>query len=297
MLYERIIKRDPIHKGWSVDKKFKVTLDDGRAYLLRISPTEKYENRRRLFVMQKKVEELEVPMCRAVEFGVCDEGVYSLQTWIKGEDAETAIPKLPLKEQYALGLRAGRMIRKIHSIPAPDGLPDWGEKFSNKIDRKIKMYEECPLKFEGGQYLLDYIKKNRHLIHGRPQSFQHGDFHIGNMMLSGGELYIIDFDRYDFGDPWEEFNRVWSAEAAPEFARGTMDGYFEGEEIPEKFWRLLALYVSNNILSSLPWAITFGEDEVEVMRNQAKNILSWYDNMKKIIPSWYDRKEENHETK
>jgi len=26
------------------------------------------------------------------------------------------------------------------------------------------------------------------------------------------ELIIIDFDRYDFGAPWEEFNRiVWSA--------------------------------------------------------------------------------------
>lgn len=297
MLYEQIIKREPIDKGWSVDKKFKVTCEDGKCYLLRISPTEKYENRRRLFVMQRKAGELSIPMCRAVEFGVSDEGVYSLQTWIDGEDAETAIPKLTPEEQYALGLSAGKIIRKIHSIPAPDGLPDWGEKFSNKIDRKIKMYEDCPLKFEGGEYMLDYIEKNRHLIHGRPQSFQHGDFHIGNMMVADGELYIIDFDRYDFGDPWEEFNRVWSAEAAPEFARGTMDGYFEGEEIPEMFWRLLALYVSNNMLSSLPWAVTYGEGEVEVMRNQARNILSWYDNMKKIIPSWYDRKEENHETK
>lgn len=298
MLYERIIKREPIDLGWSTDEKFKVTMDDGMVYLLRISPTEKYENRRRLFVMQRKAEELSIPMCRAVEFGVSAEGVYSLQTWIDGQDAEAVIPKLPVEEQYSLGLSAGRMIRKIHSIPAPEGIPDWGEKFSGKIDRKIRMYEECPLKLEGGEYLLDYIEKNRYLIQGRPQSFQHGDFHIGNMMLSCGELYIIDFDRYDFGDPWEEFNRiVWSAEAAPEFARGTIDGYFEGEEIPEMFWRLLALYISSNMLSALPWAIPFGEGEIKVMRNQARDILSWYGNMTKIIPSWYNRKEENHETK
>ena len=290
MLYEKIIKKEPISKGWSGDKKYKVTCEGGEVYLLRISPAERYENRARLFDFQRKVGELGIPMCRAVEFGECEEGVYSLQTWIDGEDAEEFIPTLPLDQQYALGICAGRIARKIHSLKAPDGIPDWGEKFSSKIDRKIRMYVECPLKLEGGELMLDYIRKNRHLIEGRPQSFQHGDFHIGNMMMSGGELYIIDFDRYDFGDPWEEFNRiVWSAEAAPEFARGTIDGYFEGEEVPQMFWRLLALYISNNTLSALPCAIPFGEGEVEVMRKQAANILSWYDNMKTVVPSWYNK--------
>lgn len=295
MLYDKIIKKEPIDRGWSTDKKYKVTLSDGNVYLLRISPPERYENRRKLFLMQREVESLGVPICRAVEFGETDEGVYSMQTWIEGEDAEISISKLPEEKQYSLGLEAGRIIRKIHSIPAPDGIPAWEKKYNEKINRKLRAYEDCPLKFEGDEYLIDYIEKNRHLICGRPQSFQHGDFHIGNMMLSGEELYIIDFDRYDFGDPWEEFNRVWSAETAPEFARGTVDGYFEGEEIPEKFWRLLALYISSNILSSLPWAIPFGEGEVEIMRNQAKNILSWYDNMKKIIPNWYEKKGKSNE--
>ena len=75
------------------------------------------------------------------------------------------------------------------------------------------------------------------------------------------------------------------------FARGTVDGYFNGD-VPNEFWQLLALYVCNNILGSLPWAIDFGDKEIAVMRNQANNILSWYDNMKKIIPSWYEVKGE-----
>ena len=292
MLYDKIIKREPISKGWSGDKKFKVTCEGGEVYLLRTSPIEKEENRRRLFELQKKVGELGIPMCHAVEFGVRDGEVYSLQSWVEGEDAEEVIPTLPKEEQYKLGLRAGQIIRKIHSIPAPEGIPSWKERMDKKLDAKIKLYEECPLKLEGGQYMLDYIAENRHLINGRPQCFQHGDYHIGNMMISGGELYIIDFDRYDFGDPWEEFNRVWSAEAAPEFARGTVDGYFEGEEIPEEFWRLILVYISRNMLSSIPWAIPFGEKQVEVMRKQANNILNWYDNMTKVVPSWYrkDRK-------
>ena len=45
----------------------------------------------------------------------------------------------------------------------------------------------------------DYLEKNRGLLSGRPQSFQHGDYHVGNMMLAGTELVLIDFDRSDFG--------------------------------------------------------------------------------------------------
>lgn len=292
MLYEKIIEREPISKGWSGDKKFKVTCEGGDVYLLRTSPIERLENRKELFDLQRKVGELGVPMCHAVEFGTIGDEVYSLQTWIEGEDAEEVIPTLPLTEQYRLGINAGKILKKIHSMPAPEGIPSWKEKMDNKLDSKIKLYEECPLKLDGGEYMLDYIAKNRHLIEGRPQCFQHGDYHIGNMMISRGELYIIDFDRYDFGDPWEEFNRVWSAEAAPEFARGTIDGYFDGEEVPEGFWRLIGVYICRNMLSSIPWAIPFGERQVEVMRKQANNILSWYDNMTKVVPSWYrkDRK-------
>ena len=42
-----------------------------------------------------------------------------------------------------------------------------------------------------------------------------------------------------------------------------------------------------NTLSSLLWAIPFGEEEVRVMRRQAAEVLQWYDNMRTVVPSWY----------
>jgi aminoglycoside phosphotransferase (APT) family kinase protein len=158
------------------------------------------------------------------------------------------------------------------------------------------MYADCPIHFDGDRHLLRYIEENRHLLGGRPQTFQHGDYHIGNMMLTGMEsdpqIVVIDFDRYDFGDPWEEFNRiVWCAQAAPVFATGLVDGYFgvdANTAVPMEFWRLLALYISSNMLSSIPWAIPFGEGEVQTMLGQAKDVLAWYDNMKNPVPTWYD---------
>jgi len=289
MIYSAIVRRNEIKKGWSGDRKFCAMSADGNQYLLRISSFDQQERKHREYERMCVVAELSIPMCLPVEFGICDEGVYSIQSWIDGEDAEPNIMSMAAEEQYHYGLDAGQILAKLHTISAPADIPSWDIRFNAKIDRKITMYEKCELKYENGSdSFLEYIANNRYLLDGRPQTYQHGDYHIGNMMIDrNGILTIIDFDRDDFGDPWEEFNRiVWSAQAAPAFASGMVDGYFD-REIPIEFWRLLALYICTNTLSSLPWAIPFGEKEIKVMRKQAAQVLQWYDGMKNVIPNWY----------
>ncbi len=290
MTIEQLVCRTPIEKGWSGDRKFCALDAQGRKYLLRISPLEQYERKKEECALSQKVAALHVPMCRPIAFGTCEEGVYAIQSWIDGVDAEEMLPSFAKETQYAYGAEAGCILKIIHQIPAPENLESWEIRFDRKIDRKLAMYEDCPLKYENGQLIVDYVKAHRHLIKGRPQTYQHGDYHTGNMMIGrDGQLYIIDFDRRDFGDPWEEFNRiVWCAQAAPSFAKGMVDGYFDGN-VPLAFWKLLALYIANNTLSSLPWAIPFGEKEIAVMREQAAEILQWYHNFTTVIPTWYTK--------
>lgn len=288
-IYNRIVKRVPINKGWSEDQKFHAVTDDSQSYFLRISPIERLHRKRREYDKMKEVAQLGIPMPLPLEFGICKEGAYSIQSWIDGIDAEETVMFMPAQSQYQYGLEAGQILVKIHTIPAQVDTPDWETRFNAKIDRKIAMYENCTLKYEkGGDAFLEYLTSNRHLLHGRPQSYQHGDYHIGNMMIDRtGKLTIIDFDRNDFGDPWEEFNRiVWCAQAAPDFACGMVDGYFP-KGVPTDFWKLLALYICANTLGSLPWAIPFGEEEIQTMRSQAAQILQWYDGMQRIVPKWY----------
>lgn len=288
-IFDSITNKQLLDKGWSCDKKYCAADSSGVKYLLRISPFDKHEKAKNCFEMMRRVATLGVKMCRPIEFGVCDDGVYSIQSWIDGGDAEQIIPSLPESEQYAYGLEAGRMLKIIHSIPAPSSQEDWESRFNLKLDRKIKMYSDCPIKYENGQAFIDYINANRHLLKNRPQVYQHGDYHIGNMMIdTNGELVIIDFDRDDFGDPWEEFNRiVWCAQASGAFASGIVDGYFDGS-VPLDFWRLLCLYIASNTLSSIPWAIPFGREEIDTMQNQAREVLNWYNNMLNPIPTWYN---------
>lgn len=290
MIYDTILSRTLLEKGWSGDKKYRAVTSDGTKYLLRITAPEKAERFRLGFLRMQEVAKLGIPMCLPIEFGECPEGTYAIHSWVDGEDAEARIPTLTPDQQYAYGLDAGRILRRMHTLPAPADAPGWVERYGAKIDRKIAMYRQCPLQYENGEPFLTYLSKNRQLLTERPQSYQHGDYHIGNMMIDrNGQLHVIDFNRNDYGDPWEEFNRiVWCAQKAPLFASGMVNGYFD-DQVPMEFWRLLALYISSNTLSSVYWAIPFGQDEVNTMLNQAKEVLSWYDNMRNPVPTWYFR--------
>ena len=36
-----------------------------------------------------------------------------------------------------------------------------------------------------------------------------------------------------------------------------------------------------------PWAIPFGQKEVDTMMKQAQEVLSWFDGMDNPVPIWY----------
>ena len=171
---DRFINAEPIEKGWSEDKKYCVTNTDGEKYLLRITPIERYETRKALFNMLEQVASLGIPMCLPIEFGTCADGVYSIQSWIDGEDLEAVLPLLSATEQYVLGLKSGEILRKMHTIPASDTQEEWAARFNRKTNHKIKTYRECGLRFDGDDYVVEYIENNRHLLENRPQCFQHG---------------------------------------------------------------------------------------------------------------------------
>ncbi|MEG0361775.1 MAG: phosphotransferase [Longicatena sp.] len=287
LLFDEIVIKKPIIKGWSCDKKYCVTVGEGTKYLLRITPYDKSESRNELFEILKRVSSLHIPMCKPIEIGTCESGVYILHTWVDGKDAEDVIPLLAESEQYAFGLKAGAILKLIHSIPAPETQEAWHVRFNRKTDRKIKKYRECGIRFDGDDKVMEYLVNNRDVLKDRPQTFQHGDYHIGNMMIENGELVIIDFDSFDFGDPWEELNRiVWCAQSSPCFATGMIDGYFD--KCPSiEFWKCLAFYICSNTLSSIYWAIDFGQSDLDVMMKQSQDVLSWYDNFQRVVPNWY----------
>ena len=66
------VTKEPINKGWSSDKKYCVTDENGTRYLLRVSDIAQHDTKQSEFNMMKQVASFGVPMCQPIEFGTCE---------------------------------------------------------------------------------------------------------------------------------------------------------------------------------------------------------------------------------
>ena len=279
-----------IDKGWSNDTKYYLETQDNQKFLLRIADIKKHETKEKEFVTLQALNQLDINTSKPLKFGISlnNTFVYTLFSWVAGEEASPQVLEKTAQEQYALGYKAGEILATIHKTLPTNKALNWATYYNQKINKKIKVYNDCAIKFDGSEHVINFIESNRHLLNNRPVTAHHGDYHIGNMLIDDNDkLGIIDFDRFDFGDPWEEFNRItWCADISPHFATGRIDGYFNGD-VPDDFFKLLALYIGNNQLSSIPWAIKFGDEQINVMQTQAKKVMKSYKDYSTYIPDWY----------
>ena len=107
--------------------------------------------------------------------------------------------------------------------------------------------------------------------------------------MPDGQIGVIDFNRWEVGDPYEEFYKLESfgIEASVPYSIGQIDAYFD-DEIPNDFWGALAVYCAQAALFSIKWAEQFGQKDVDGMLERCKRAFENYDNFKSIIPRWYD---------
>lgn len=280
-----------ISAGMSGDGKFLLTTEDGRKLLLRLSGREKHALRKKEYAFIKHLNQAGIPMPKAAAFGTSADGnsVYMLVTWMEGEPAGDIVPGLPEDEQYALGRQSGRVLRRVHDAsPRGDTLPDWHDRYFAVLGPRLTAFEEEGEWFDGADRILAYIAQRAGLLYGRPQTGHHGDYHMGNMIVSrGGELSVIDWHTVDFqdgGDPWFEFNRVGAE--VPAFARGQIDGYFDGN-VPQEFWQLFALYVAASAITSIVWAKHHAPEELPRIMALNHSVLEWFDGMQNPVPTWY----------
>lgn len=279
---------EPVTKGWSADQKYRITTKSGETLLLRLSARSKLEAKRKEYEIIEKYAALGFPMSQPIEFGVRDEQVYMLLSWVDGEDLETVLPRLPEEEQYRLGREAGTILRKIHLIPVDPVDQPKRTKRERKIEQLLQ-YEQSALRLDGDETAVQFVKENIGLIWTQPPVYQHGDFHPGNLILQpDGGIGVIDFNRWEVGDPWEEFYKLQSfgREVSVPYCVGEIDAYFDGNP-PEDFWRVLAVYVAWSSLYSIKWAEPFGQADVDGMVRRCKAAFADFDGFRRFVPKWY----------
>lgn len=219
----------PVSKGWSRDKKYLITTDTDEWLLLRMSDIGQFDTKKKEYDIIQKYAKLGIKMSEPIEFGVCNNGknVYMLLTWIEGQDLETVLPELSKEEQYRLGRQAGGILKKIHSIPLDErDIPNKAKQAKKLL--QLSKYEESNVRIDGDEAAVKYVKENIDYIRNENPVYMHGDYHPGNLIyMPDGTIGVIDFNRWEIGDPYEEFYKLESfgIENSIPYCIGQIDAY------------------------------------------------------------------------
>jgi aminoglycoside phosphotransferase (APT) family kinase protein len=281
-----------LHKGFSDERKFVISLQDRKQLLLRIMGMEKYEAKKEEFSVLQNLKQYNVKYSEPLEFGVIEDAnvCYMVLHFLEGEDAEQLLPAYTEEEQYRIGLEAGKELRKMHMYPAPPHIESWHIRQLEKCQRYIEAYKQCGTSIKNDKQIIAFIEENYQYMKHRPYVFQHDDFHPSNLIVKDKEYVgAIDFQRYDWGDPYFEFRKIalFSRGVSIPFSIGQIHGYFSGTIIPRKFWHLYSLYAAMDIFSSIVWTLKVVPHRLNHMLEKLDVILEDHDYFKKVTPSWY----------
>lgn len=284
---ERFVRIVPIRKGQSDDKKYRVTTDRGETLLVRIGNAAEYARKRAGYRMLTRAFSAGVPTPCPLDFGLCADGqhTYAITGWCAGTDAETLLPLLSPRARHALGVKSGTLLRLLHGLSAPKDAEEWNIRFRRKVESRIATYEAMPDRSPGGEIIRDYLGTHQSLLDDRPQTFNHGDFNAGNLVVGfDGAVRVIDFNAYNggYGDPWWELG----ADSDPDYLSGQLAGYFAGNP-PHAYFRMCAYYAAYGALAAVCDSSSGEYGTPADGREHLKRVLCWFDGMRTDVPAWY----------
>ncbi|GIN58270.1 aminoglycoside phosphotransferase [Lederbergia ruris] len=278
-----------IKKGASADGKYIINLENKKV-LLRVFNHDEFNSKKMEYSILEKMQDYNVTCSQPISIGKVDNQGYIITTYIDGKDAEDELPLYTDQEQFNIGIEAGKELKKMHQYTAPNHVTSWYLRKMEKHKKYLDAYLTCEIKVKHDKKIMDFIEENIHLMKERPNIFQHDDFHVGNIIVNNKKFAgVIDFNRYDWGDPIHEFLKIgiFSRKVSIPFSIGQIKGYYNNIEPDEYFWRLYSLYLAMCVFSTVIWTIKTIPDNIDDMLDRVYMFLEDHDYFSKVKPKWY----------
>jgi len=281
------IKR--IEKGWSNKQKYIIETEN-EAFNLSIFDVVNYNRYSNVFKFQKELYELGSKVAKPIDIFIFKDKGVALYEFIQGLDGEVIINTLSKQNQYDIGFQAGLELKKIHSLKPPTPI-DWKSIKIRKHNRYLEVYNKVDYKLENEKEILKFIESNLDVLGTRDSTIQHDDYHLGNMIIDNGKLSgIIDFDLFDFGDPYHDFIKAGNISVCTSeyFCKGQIDGYFSPYKPDTSFWLTYSVYGAMSVISTVAWLKKYHPSRFDEGMEGIYKMLSDHENFNKIIPKWYE---------
>ncbi|MGG1661055.1 phosphotransferase family protein [Brevibacillus sp. NRS-1366] len=289
---QNAVRIEKILKGFSTDEKYRIDMVNGEKRLLRVSSLEQREQKKAEFEILQTIESYGVNASLPIEFGVWeDRGLcFMVLSYLEGEDARDMLPGLPQNLQFDIGYRAGQDLAKMHQLEAPSIITPWFDRCVQKHRRYIEAYHASKHRIPHADSIIAFIEEHLDYVKSRPNRFLHDDFHVGNLIVHDQQYAgVIDFNRYDWGDPFHEFTKLafFSKEISVPFSHGQLSGYFGRNKEPDTFWILYGIYTGMAIFSSIVWTGRVVPDLLIDMLKRVERIIEEHKAFEQLIPDWF----------
>jgi aminoglycoside phosphotransferase (APT) family kinase protein len=291
-LLKNAVALESIQKGYSTDKKVIVHLQEDSKLLLRLFDLKDYEQKCVEYEYLRIIESYGVKCSKPLACGKLADLLkgYMLLTYIEGNDASEELPKLTKTEQYQIGFETGKELLKMHQFAAAKNVTTWYERKIAEHRKLLNEYAELKVPFKHDTQIISFIENHIELMHNRPNLYLHDDIYVGNIIVKDRQFAgIIDFNRYDWGDPVHDFLKlaIFSKEVSIPFSIGQLNGYHQSQEPDELFWKLYALYLAMSFFASIVWVWKFVPAEKDSLLGKLALILEDHNNFASYKPNWY----------
>lgn len=261
----------------------RIISSEGRKYILKriYLPPSRAEDYK--LICQKEISGFQkvIMVCRAINN---NNEYWVLNEWVSGNTFCSIMPSLKKDEQKRKIKQIAESLREIHT--------------ENQIESAVVLEADTLINFLQCRFinrntqklLLSYMLDKLPAIQKRHCTIVHGDFHIGNIILTEDDgITFIDMDDIRYGDPYIDLvyasNLICSDDEY--YTYYLLLNYYFANNIPTEFWPIVNFY-------SIIKAISIMESEA-AMSVDGKPILSIEGLVKQHCgfveeqPLWYTR--------